>query len=61
LVHRDTTVPAAPNPPAGWGEPPRGVVVYPGLACEVHSGLLAFLADGAFFASVVSALPARVL
>jgi uncharacterized protein (TIGR00369 family) len=101
-----------PALPAGWGEPARGAVVYPGLAAltgleqlrsmvsgrapdpsvarltgrrlvdadlgtatyllpatawmlgpkgEVHSGLLAFLADGALFASVTSALPARVM
>ena len=98
--------------PAGWGEPTRGAVIYPGLAAltgleqvramlggraprppvarltglhiveaelgtvtyllpatawmlgpkgEVHSGLLAFLADVPLFMSVASALPARVL
>ena len=99
-------------PSAAWGEPPRGAVIYPGLAAlpgleqvramltgrapdppvarltgrriveaelgtvtyllpatawmlgpkgEVHSGLLAFLADVPLFMSVASALPPRVV
>jgi uncharacterized protein (TIGR00369 family) len=39
-------------PATAWMLGPKG---------EVHSGLLAFLADGALFASVVSVLPARVM
>jgi uncharacterized protein (TIGR00369 family) len=39
-------------PATGWVLGPKGVV---------HSGVLAFLADGALIATVVSALPARVL
>ena len=39
-------------PATAWMLGPKG---------EVRSGLLAFLADGALFASVVSVLPARVL